>query len=247
MKTSDRTNRWDEHALKGNLTGELKFGGIDLTAKFNNYRKNAIEQFSSHDESAKAHDLCNDLNKLLELYCLIRPTTSLKEALGQQFKEFVQKARLEQYGAPSRIPAALKQEIEDAFKDCRFDNDYDVLEDKLHCFKKSFSSKKDKAGAQSYEKLNAHDTSYDCKKEGKHRDANSVRQSSLLFVIYSNQVQAMMLMAKLYEKYCVVDNSSAIEEWRLLDCAVLKELYDLGRSSVKTSTNAKASSLEDCL
>ena len=40
----------------------------------------------------------------------------LKEALGQQFKEFVQKARLEQYGAPSRIPAALKQEIEDVFE-----------------------------------------------------------------------------------------------------------------------------------
>ena len=52
-------------SLKGNLTGELKFGDIDLTAKFNDYRKNAIEQFISHDESAKAHDLCNDLNKLL--------------------------------------------------------------------------------------------------------------------------------------------------------------------------------------
>ncbi|KAI8336462.1 hypothetical protein EDC96DRAFT_611420 [Choanephora cucurbitarum] len=359
-------------SLKGNLTGELKFGDIDLTAKFNDYRKNAIEQFISHDESAKAHDLCNDLNKLLAVQRIVlldQTNHELKEALGQQFKEFVQKARLEQYGAPSRIPAALKQEIEDAFEDCRFDNDYDALEDKLHCLKKNFSSKKDKAGAnlmrslmlmvphmtvekkestkmriqsgvisavcQIFKLSSSHDahgcnvvlfplcsalsgcrpdfvlevdvcdkvTNVIGEIKGSHSSpdrlaldlyrigvfglvslreyklktclvfqTNGSRMSFFLcslfsgacilldvgkvslpstfeeFINFGSQLNILYDVAKLYENYCVVDNSIAIEEWRLLDCAVLKELCDLGRSTVKTSTNAKASSsTEDCL
>ena len=68
------------------------------------------------------------------------------------------------------------------------------------------------------------------------------------FINFGSQLNILYDVAKLYENYCVVDNSIAIEEWRLLDYAVLKELYDLGRSTVKTSTNAKASSsTEDCL
>ena len=50
--------------LKGNLTGELKFDDIDMTASFNEYRKNAIEQFVNYDKCAKVHNFCNDLNKL---------------------------------------------------------------------------------------------------------------------------------------------------------------------------------------
>ncbi|OBZ80580.1 hypothetical protein A0J61_11371, partial [Choanephora cucurbitarum] len=124
--------------LKGNLTGELKFDDIDMTASFNEYRKNAIEQFR----------IANSLYSAVQEIILLDHTNhEMKEALGQSFKEFVQKSRLEQYGVPSRLPASLRQEIEDAFEDCRFDKDYDLLEDKLQCLKKKFSIKKDKAGA----------------------------------------------------------------------------------------------------
>ncbi|KAI8366206.1 hypothetical protein BD560DRAFT_400914 [Blakeslea trispora] len=121
-----------------------------MTTFFNGYRKNATEQFANYGKCSKAHSFCNGLNKLFAVQRVVlldHTNHEMKEALGQSFKEFVQKSRLEQYGVPSRLPAPLRQEIEDAFEDCRFDKDYDLLEDKFHCLKRKFSTKKDKAGA----------------------------------------------------------------------------------------------------
>ncbi|KAI8334173.1 hypothetical protein EDC96DRAFT_525539 [Choanephora cucurbitarum] len=358
--------------LKGNLTGELKFDDIDMTASFNEYRKNAIEQFANYDKCSEAHNFCNDLNKLFAVQRIIlldHTNHEMKEALGQSFKEFVQKSRLKQYGVPSRLPSSLRQEIEDAFEDCRFDKDYDLLEDKLQCLKRSFSIKKDKAGAnvmrslmlmmphmteekkestemriqsgvifavcQIFKFSPSHDAhGYNvvlfpscsalsgCRpdfvvevgvndkvtnvigeiKSGRSSadglaldlyrigvfglvslreyklktclvfQTNGSRLTFFLcsvssgvcllldvgkvslpstfeeFLNFGSQLNILYDLAKLYQSHCVVDDSSSIEEWGLLDYTVLKEIYDLGHSTVKTSTNAKASSsTEVCL
>ncbi|KAI8363880.1 hypothetical protein BD560DRAFT_425698 [Blakeslea trispora] len=96
----------------------------DMINSFNNFRRKSIDDLETKKDY---RSLTSDLNLLLAIQGIIK----IDSQTPAEFKSFGREKKSELYGIASRMPSQVKNEIEDALEEYRFDDDKKKLENKL--------------------------------------------------------------------------------------------------------------------